>query len=116
MYIPSSFTLFGHTIAVEMHNNMQSEKDCVGESDYRAGVLRIQTNVAGSPRLQTEVEQTFFHELIHFIFFYMHEDKLRLNEHIVDSLALLLHQALTTATYEEDELHPLSLFSQRNGL
>ncbi len=93
--IPSSFMLGGLTIDVVRDDTMVRTKSMIGEAHYAQQLIRLDTSAA--PR-QT-VEQAFFHELTHWIFFLLNEDKLRNNEKLVDLFAHFLYQALATAKY-----------------
>lgn len=94
--IPSSFMLGGLTIDVVQDDTMVRTKSMIGEARYTEQAIRLDTSAA--PR-QT-VEQAFFHELTHWIFFVLNEDKLRNNEKLVDLFGHFLYQALATAKYE----------------
>ncbi len=96
--IPRSFMLGGLTINVVRDDDLVNSRSIIGEARYHEQTIRIDTSVA--PR-QT-VEQSFFHELTHWIFFIMNEDELRNNEKLVDLFAHFLYQALMTATYEPE--------------
>jgi hypothetical protein len=96
--IPSSFMLGGLTIEVVRDETMVRTKSLIGEARYNEQVIRIDT---GAAPLQT-VEQTFIHELVHWIFYLMNEDELRNNEKLVDLFSHFLYQALVTAKHEPD--------------
>ena len=97
MKIPLSFQLFGQTIWVEMLDRLLENDDCVGQALYRKNLIQLQC----SNRPTTNIEVTFCHEIVHWIFFVLSEDKLRQNEQLVDQIGRLLHQALSTMVYEE---------------
>ena len=94
--IPSSFTLGGLTIEVVRDDTMVRTKGMIGEARYAEQVIRLDT---GAAPLQT-VEQAFFHELVHWIFYLMNEEELRNNEKLVDLFSHFLYQALVTARHE----------------
>ena len=100
--IPTSFWLYGQNIAVNFDPTLSDVTDCVGESHYRRNEIVLQPNTEGVERLVSRVEQTFLHELVHYIFYMLGEDDLRKNEKLIDGVASLLHQAINTAEYEED--------------
>lgn len=99
MRIPKSFHLVGQTITVELVSRLTDEQDAFGEAHYRKNRIVLQRNNDEITRPQTQIESTFCHELVHWIFFVMNEDDLRTNEKLVDQFARLLHQALTTMEY-----------------
>lgn len=96
MIIPKSFKLFGHTITVEYDDTLHQKEDFVGLAEYRNNKIILDNN---KTRMQSQIEQTFFHELIHFIFEALGEIELQKNEKIVDLIAQLLHQAFDTMEY-----------------
>ena len=102
MQIPRTFQLFGQTITVQFITSLIEDEDSVGLSLYRKNLIQIQGPAINFTRPSTHIESTFFHELMHYIFYMLDEDEMRKNEQLVDNIARLLHQALTTACYEED--------------
>ena len=98
--IPSSFYLFGQKITVEYVDTLVENEDATGLSLYRKNVIQLQKPNAGIARPQVQIECTFLHELVHYVFFMLSKDDLRKDEVLVDTVAKLLHQALTTAEYE----------------
>lgn len=101
MKIPKRFKLFGQTVEVVFDDNLLDSYDCIGRSSTKFNQIRLQTNIKGINRLQSDIEQVFIHELLHQCLGRMEERELRDNEKFVDILASLIHQALTTAEYEE---------------
>jgi len=101
--IPKRFQLMGQTIEVVYDASLNDVDDNVGQTRYRRNQIALQKNVEGVFRPQSKIEQTFCHELIHWILYMFGEEKLRLDEKFVDTFSGLLHQAITTMEYEEDE-------------
>lgn len=101
MRIPKRFKLMGQTIDVVYDAKMADTDDCSGLAKYRFNQIALLPNTEGTLRLPTRIEQTFLHELIHWMFYVLGETDLRNNEKLVDSMAGLLHQALTTMEYED---------------
>ena len=99
--IPSSFYLFGQKIIVEMVDTLADDEDATGLALYRKNVIQLQKHNVGIHRPQTQLESSFLHELMHYIFFMLGKDDLRKDEVLVDSIGRLLHQAMTTAEYGE---------------
>ena len=95
--IPKSFWLGGLKINVQVDETLKHDR-MIGRADYLTQELRIDPNVAP----QQFVEQSYLHELVHWIFYMMNEHELRDNERIVDLFAHFLYQALTTAEYQVD--------------
>ncbi len=103
MIIPKRLKLLGHTIEVTYRYDIFASDDLVGMAEYRTNTIQILPSSNARPRSQTQMEETFLHELVHFILFYMEEEDLRKNEKFVGLFSNLLHQALTTAeTVPED--------------
>jgi hypothetical protein len=103
MQIPKSFKLLGNTIEVEFDPSMVNAADAVGEAHYRFNKIKLQGVEGYVGRPQSKIEQSFCHELTHFLLFFSEcsdTKELYKNELVVDRIAGLLHQALTTAEYE----------------
>lgn len=98
--IPSSFYLFGQKIVVEYVDTLLDNESANGLSLYRKNVIHLQKNNAGIMRPDTQIESTFLHELVHFVFCMLGKNNLREDEELVDGVARLLHQAMTTAEYD----------------
>ncbi len=96
MKIPKEFKLAGKKIKVEFVDDLKNEEDAIGAAVYRRNIIRIQTPSETTPIPKESVEQTFFHELVHFILHEIGEDELRDNERFVTSFSGLLHQAIKT--------------------
>jgi hypothetical protein len=97
MRIPKRFKLFGQQIKVEFKEDLTSKNDCIGQTRYRTGHIILQTTNPHFTKVRQE--QTFFHELIHWVFEVLKEDDLNNNEKLVEQMSQLVHQALTTAEY-----------------
>ncbi|MDD2364538.1 MAG: hypothetical protein PHN84_00090 [Desulfuromonadaceae bacterium] len=95
--IPTSFWLGGLKIDVVYDNTMVKTKQVIGEARYAYQQILLDPSVAP---MQT-VEQSFFHEMVHWIFYVMGEEELRNNEKLVDLFAHFLYQARVTETREQ---------------
>lgn len=100
MIIPKRFKLMGHTIEVEFDPSLQFRENCSGEARYRTKKILMAPSTEHHPRIQSDIEHTFYHELIHWIFHELNEYELRDNEKLVDTVAALLHQAHATMEYD----------------
>lgn len=80
MKIPNKFKLFNHEISVIMDENLQSLTDNWGTCNFHSKLLKIDSKISKDFQ-----EQTFLHELIHVIFFYLGEKELAENEKLVNS-------------------------------
>ena len=109
MKIPNSFQLLGQRITVVVDPSCFTEKDSAyGYASYRTNQIQLRPSTETHPLNQEQLEQTFCHELMHFILYhagaaysgkhdYMHQD-----EGFVDLCGSLLHQAITTMEYRRD--------------
>ena len=95
MNIPSKFTLFGSTYAVEFVESLRETDGVEAQHSYRQKLIRLHPEGPGHTR--DAVEHAFCHELTHAILVQMGEQDLNSNERFVDVFGGLLHQALKTA-------------------
>ena len=101
--IPKAFKLHGQTINVVQVNHIGSENGTLGEARLAKNEIAIQNNANGFSRNPTQIEQTFLHEVVHFILSHMGQNELCGEEQFVDGFSHLLHQALTTMEYSSAE-------------
>lgn len=97
--IPKSFQLHGQTIEVLQVDHIGSESGTLGEARLAKNQVVLQNNASGFTRSDTQIEQTFLHELVHFILIHLGQNELCDEEAFVDGFAHLLHQALGSMTY-----------------
>jgi len=100
MKIPKKFKLMGQTITVHVDQGLVQKEDSVGQSHYRFNKIVIQPSIDGVARTDEQIGHTFCHELTHWIFYTLNEQKLSSDEKLVDNFAGLLFQALETSEYE----------------
>lgn len=100
--IPKSIQLHGQLIKIEESDILTSEEDALGQADYRRQVIVMQKLLTGVPITSQRQAQVFWHEVVHFILFHM-EHKLKTDEAFVNLFGNLLHQAVTSMDYGEDE-------------
>ena len=91
-YIPKSFWLGGLKITVERDDALIDAKKVIGEAHYSSQKIVLDASVAPLQLL----EQSFTHEMVHWILYVMNEDELRNNEKFVDVFAHFLYQAMAT--------------------
>lgn len=103
MLIPRSFALLGHSVQVEFDARLQQDHDNCGEAHYRTNMIKLLPAEGSYPdRPQSKVEHDFCHELVHFLLYYAECSDiagLYKNELVVDRIAGLLHQVLSTMDY-----------------
>ena len=98
--IPARFQLFGHTIEVEWQDTLIDKSNNSGQARYREYKILLQSgDERHHNRPDSDREQVFCHELVHWILSQMNDDKYD-NEVFVDVFASLLHQALTTMEHD----------------
>lgn len=95
--------MFAQTIEVVFKPEEFTDKDGrYGFASYRLNQIQLRPSVSTHPITEMQLEQNFYHELMHFILYYagasysakadyMHQD-----EGFVETCAGLLHQALST--------------------
>ena len=96
--IPKQITLCGITITIEIDNSLYRERGIVGEAQYPPQKIALDPTIVH----QESLEQNYYHELVHWMFFIMNEHDLRTNEKIVDQLAHLLYQVEKSKTGSVD--------------
>ncbi len=101
MKIPKKFQLVGHEIKVEFVDDLYSRRGVVGQARYNENTLLIQSSIPGHVRGISDLEQTYWHEAVHYILVTMGQDKINANDAFVDLFASLLHQILKTSEYEK---------------
>ena len=99
MKIPKSFKLFGSTIIVELNNTECNKEDAYGTARFKSNIIYLANKAHGSSIDETEIESTFVHEVIHFIFTKLGYDELSDDEKLVKQFSKALHQVLTTQEY-----------------
>jgi len=100
MKIPKRFQMHGQVIEVQFNEKLNYRDDNRGLASFRRNVIELQPTSDSTPMPQTHIEQTFCHELIHYLFHHAGMAEDRDNEQKVDLLASILHQAFTTMEYE----------------
>lgn len=98
MRIPESFKIAGLTINVTTDNELVKRRNVIGEARYSEQSILIDRTAAPAET----TEQAFLHEAIHWVFYILNEEELRNNEKLVDTMAHLLYQIMTTAKHTEE--------------
>lgn len=96
MNIPESIKLFGIIITVKVIpiDDWRQEAECVGIYYEQQNEIQLLERADRSA-----MAQVFLHELLHAILTMLRYDKLSNDEKLIDTVASLLHQALTSAEY-----------------
>ena len=103
MKIPKSFKILGQKIDVIFSEEPLIERnDAIGFASYRTNEIQLDTILKN--RKEDILESTFWHEVVHFIFYYgvsfkPNDEWLHQHEGIVDSIGNLLHQVVNSFEY-----------------
>jgi len=95
--IPKRFTLHSQVVEVVFDSQVDFRNDNRGEAQFRINKIALAPHQETHPRPVSQIEQTFCHELIHYI---AHHAGVELDERDTDVMGHLLHQALTTMEYD----------------
>ena len=93
--IPNSFDIFGHTVSIEYSNTLLSESECLGLSIFNENRILLATPCSTVAR--SVLLQTYYHELTHFIFYYLSESEHCFDEVLVDRIGQVLHQVIVSS-------------------
>ena len=93
--IPDKFSLFGHVITVKKRTDLSYQEGAWGRARHGENTIEVQLATKAHPIDQTEVEQTYLHEVIHIVLGKLGYNELNNDEKFVDQLAGCLHQVLT---------------------
>lgn len=102
MNIPKRFKLFGTTITVELNNTECNKEDAYGVARFKSNIIYLSNEAHGHPIDKTEIESTFMHEVIHFIFTKLGYDELSDDEKLIKQFSKALHQVLTTQEFTDE--------------
>ena len=101
--IPKQFQIFGQTVKVRADNRLLVNEDALGVARFLMNEIHLLPSLDGIPRTQEQLEKTYLHELVHWMFYYTFKDTdnadLIVDEFVVDNIANLLHQVLKTSKY-----------------
>lgn len=97
--IPTKFKLLGNEITVKYTDDIYKNDDALGRAWFRKNLIELapRKTIGCSEEYYTQV---FFHELIHFILFYLRDEKIdHTDEDLTDKLSDMLTQVFTTMEY-----------------
>lgn len=100
--IPKEFHLAGIKVKVVLDPTLHERRKIVGEARYPDQTILLDNKVLKDELL----EQNFYHELIHWVFYILNMDELRNDEKLVDTMSYLIHQSMKTNAeyYSQEEL------------
>lgn len=90
--IPKSFHLGGKKIKVSKVSNLLTTQDAFGLARFRENDILLQS----TDFPEDNIEQTFYHELVHMILHFINEQELNGNEQFVDNFSQYLYQFMKT--------------------
>jgi len=85
--VPTRFNLLNHTIRVK-ENPARHDTGATGVVEYLLNEIRLYTDGC----TDSVVEHAFYHELVHFLFYYAGRCDLAEDEQLVDTIGGLLAQ------------------------
>lgn len=88
--IPKRFSLFAHEITVEFSDTLMAEQSAYGTANFTRNVITLQNPKAVGATKEACL-QWFYHELSHFILYFLNSE-LCTNETHVDNMGQLLAQ------------------------
>ena len=103
MKIPKRFKIFSHTYEVDLADDLFHNENIWGKVRYRLSQISLQSDKSpDAPRPLPFVKQTFWHEILHVIFFHLGEKELDDNEKLVERMSESLAQIIETMEWEEE--------------
>lgn len=109
--IPTAFQLFGQRIDVEYDDMLVYEHNALGCSLMGRNLIKLQPDTDQHPIKMEQMEQVFLHELTHWVLDMMDRDDLSKDEHFVDTFSHLLHQAMSTMEYDNNDREIVGIIS-----
>ena len=92
IFIPSEFKLNGKKITVEFDDDYCEGEGYLGEADFDLRLITLASKDGDKKLPQSEIQKTFYHELMHLILDAANRHKLKYNEDFVDTVGLLLYE------------------------
>jgi hypothetical protein len=90
--IPTSFNLFGQLITVQFVDDLVNKNNALGLCHYMSNQIDLQS--PNDEFCEQQIEQTFWHEYSHMLFWKAGFGKLANKEKLIDVLGSLLHQSI----------------------
>ena len=91
--IPKKFTMGGQEVKVLVKRTIDTE-GAIGVCKFVENEIHIQTHINGKPMAKSQVEQTFYHEFVHYLLDQCRREDLSSDEILVDLMGEFLYQAL----------------------
>ena len=94
--IPRSFKILGHTITVELVDDLVEKHKAYGLCLYHEHRILLQVPTEDLKITPSHLLQTFWHEYFHMALYSLGHQTLADDEALVDQLGQVVHQALKT--------------------
>lgn len=98
--IPKRIQLMCHPVDIVFERDIIAKDDQQGQARYRINQIAIQEATDSFPIPPEHHVETYFHELLHWVFFLLEENELRENEALIEKMSRLLAQAALSAEYK----------------
>lgn len=97
--IPKEFRLNNKVIEIEFDNEECDNMEAYGYTDFEGGGIVLSTHFKGKKLPKSEVDKTFFHELVHRLLDSCNRHTLKYNEEFVEEFSQKLYEFSRTAKY-----------------
>lgn len=97
--IPREFKLNGKKITVEFDDDYCEDEGYLGEADFDLRLITLTRKDKNKRLPKKEIDQTFYHELMHLILDAANRHQLKYNEDFVDAVGMLLYEFERTKKY-----------------
>jgi hypothetical protein len=98
--IPKHFNLGAHTIEIELLDSaikIDEDTSYIGLAEYNSNRIKIATaEYSGEKINELRQKDTFLHEVLHYVFSQCGRTDLQQNEQLIQSMATMMNQILTT--------------------
>jgi len=98
--IPRKIQVMCRPIDVVFERDLCDREDRRGEARYRRNQIAIQENTDSASMPFDHQVETYFHELIHWVFHVLEEHELNNNEALIEKMGKLFAQAALSAEYK----------------
>ena len=99
MKLAKTFEIISQKIRVQYVDDLVMTHDALGQSRFAQNLILIQANTKTFKVTKESQEHTYYHEMAHFVLYYMGEMELCHNEKFVDLLGNILLQIDKTKKY-----------------
>ena len=101
MRLPKQFKLGGMVVTIEVNNDILHD-NALGQAFPNENKILLAIKDRQTEFPKTKVEQTLYHEILHMVLDSLGYHELSSDEKFIQSVSLLLHQAINSLQYEKD--------------